>query len=148
MRYRHATPNDCPLLAQLNHQLIRDEGHRNPMTVPELEGRMRGWLGTDYQAIIFEEDGAVVAYALYRNDGAEIYLRQFFVVRHRRREGIGRRAMQILLNDIWPQNRRRLVEALWSNSRAIQFWKAAGFREYCLTLEILPRKSNEKSARF
>jgi hypothetical protein len=32
----------CALLAELNHQLIRDEGHRNRMTVPELKRRMRG----------------------------------------------------------------------------------------------------------
>jgi hypothetical protein len=44
LNYRRATLNDCSLLAELNHQLIRDEGHRNKMTVPELEQRMRGWL--------------------------------------------------------------------------------------------------------
>jgi hypothetical protein len=35
MTYRRATTNDCPRLAELNHQLIRDEGHRNRMTVPQ-----------------------------------------------------------------------------------------------------------------
>jgi len=29
MTFRAATVDDCPLLAELNHQLIRDEGHRN-----------------------------------------------------------------------------------------------------------------------
>jgi hypothetical protein len=59
MKYRQATLNDSSLLAKLNHQLIRDEGHRNPMTVPELENRMRGWLSTDYEAIIFEDGSDV-----------------------------------------------------------------------------------------
>lgn len=41
MNSRRATLADCALLAELNHQLIRDERHRNKMTVPELELRMR-----------------------------------------------------------------------------------------------------------
>ena len=49
MRYRKATLDDDSLLAELNHQFIRDEGHRNPMTVSELENRMRGRLDTDYE---------------------------------------------------------------------------------------------------
>src|SRR5205823_12203336 len=44
MTHRRATQNDCPLLAKLNHQLIRDEGHRNTMNVAELEARMRGFI--------------------------------------------------------------------------------------------------------
>ena len=31
MEYRFATDSDLDLLAEWNHQLIRDEGHRNPM---------------------------------------------------------------------------------------------------------------------
>jgi len=41
---RPGTTDDCPQLARLNLQLIRDEGHRNPMTSDELEARMRTWL--------------------------------------------------------------------------------------------------------
>jgi len=44
MTFRFATQADCPLLAELNHQLIRDEGHRNRMSVAELEQRLSGWL--------------------------------------------------------------------------------------------------------
>jgi len=40
MTFRGAALGDCPLIAELNHRLIRDEGHRNLMTVPELEQRM------------------------------------------------------------------------------------------------------------
>ena len=42
VEYRVATLEDAPLLAQLNQQLIEDEGHSKPMTAPELEERMRG----------------------------------------------------------------------------------------------------------
>lgn len=44
MDYRFATSGDAALLAELNYQLIRDEGHRIPMTVSELADRMRTWL--------------------------------------------------------------------------------------------------------
>jgi len=79
MTFRRATLSDCARLAELNHQLIRDEGHRNPMTVSELEQRMNGWLAGEYTAVLFENDGEVVAYALYREEPEEIYLRQLFV---------------------------------------------------------------------
>jgi predicted acetyltransferase len=136
--YRRATLSDCVRLAELNHQLIRDEGHRNRMTVPELEQRMKGWLASEYAAILFENDGEVVAYVLYREQPEEIYLRQLFVMRNRRRNGIGREAVKILRSRIWPDNKRLTVEVLVQNEAAVVFWRAVGYKDYCLTLEILP----------
>lgn len=43
MQYRFVDDSDLDLLAEWNHQLIRDEGHRNTMTIPELRRRMMGW---------------------------------------------------------------------------------------------------------
>ena len=40
LTHRPATPDDIPLLADWNHQLIHDENHRNNMTIPELTQRM------------------------------------------------------------------------------------------------------------
>src|SRR5437867_13167207 len=136
MTFRPATLDDCPVLAELNHQLIRDEGHRNRMTVAELEQRMRGWLGGEYRALIFEDGHKVVAYALFREQPEEIYLRQLFVVRHRRSQGIGRRAVEILRSQVWPKNKRLTVEVLVANNRAVAFWRSVGYKDYCLTLEI------------
>ena len=140
LKHHKVTPADAPLLAELNHQLIRDEGHRNPMTVPELEERMRGWLTTAaYEAVVFETESGVVAYALYRwRQGEGIYLRQFFVIRERRRCGIGRAAIKILRERVWPRDERLLVEVLWHNTPGIQFWQAVGFEAYSLALKILP----------
>ena len=138
LKFRRASSEDCPRLAELNHQLIHDEGHRNKMTVPELERRMRGWLESDYTAIIFEQDGELVAYALYREQPEELYLRQLFVVRNRRRQGIGRAAMEILRTQIWPKDKRLTVEVLVKNSAAVAFWRAVGYQDYSLMLEILP----------
>jgi predicted acetyltransferase len=142
MNFRRATLNDCPLLAELNHLLLHDEGHRNKeMSMPELEQRMRGWLVSEYNAVIFEEDGAIVAYALYREQPEEIYLRQLFVARNRRRNGIGRKAMEILRTKIWPANKRLTVDVLVQNMAAIAFWRTVGYKDYCLALEILPEKN-------
>jgi len=43
---RRATHEDVPQLAQMNWQLIRDEGSDNPMTVDQLAERMTGFLAT------------------------------------------------------------------------------------------------------
>jgi predicted acetyltransferase len=134
--YRFPTPAEYALLAELNWQLIRDEGHRNPMTVAELEERIRGWLQGEYQAVLFQIAGAVVAYALYQERSDEIYLRQFFVVRGKRRQGIGRQAIEILRSRIWPAGKRLTVDVLVDNQPAVAFWRSVGYRDYCLTLEI------------
>ncbi len=138
MTFRPATADDCALLAKLNHQLIRDEGHRNKMTLPKLRQRMQVWLASEYSAVLFEDQGEVVAYALYRELAEEIYLRHLFVVRPRRRQGVGREAMQILRTQVWPKNKRLTVEALAQNTPAIAFWRAVGYRDYSLKLEIMP----------
>jgi GNAT superfamily N-acetyltransferase len=142
MRFRPATEKDCPRLAGWNHQLIRDEGHRNRMSVAELEERMLGWLGSEYQAVIFEEDGDWVAYALFREESEEIYLRQFFVVPDRRGRGIGCRAVEILRSQVWPKGKRLTVEVLAANGRGAAFWRRAGYKDYSLKLEILPDKTD------
>jgi GNAT superfamily N-acetyltransferase len=132
-----ARRRDCRLLAELNQQLIADEGHRNPMTIPQLETRMRNWLEEGYDAVLFERDVEVTAYALYRVDSEEIYLRHFFVVRHLRRQGIGREAMGLLRDSVWPSAPRLIVSVLMHNEAGLKFWRTMGFKDYCLTLEIL-----------
>ena len=134
MNWRMATKRDSRLLAELNHQLIADEGHRNPMSVPQLEARMRQWLEEGYEAAIFEKDGETAAYALYLVQSEEVYLRHFFVVRPRRRQGIGREAMGLLRARLWPAARRLTVTVLVHNTEAVRFWRAMGYQDYCLTL--------------
>jgi predicted acetyltransferase len=138
MKGRKATLDDVPLLARLNYQLIRDEGHRNTMTVEELEFRMQRWLGAEgYEAFLFEDDDRTIAYALYRESDAEVHLRQFFVDRDRRQQGVGRRAMQILFG-LWPKDKRLTVSVLTANRPGVAFWRAVGYADYDLTLEIIP----------
>lgn len=139
LKPRFASLDDCSMFAEWNHQLIRDEGHHNPMNVAQLEERMRGWLAAgEYQAVIFEEHNVAMAYALFRETEDEIFLRQFFVVRHLRRTGLGSRAIRKLFADFWPSNKRWTVSVLVKNIPAVAFWHTLGYADYALTLEILP----------
>jgi len=135
MRHRFATSRDADILGELNHQLIRDEGHRNRMSIPELVARIKDWLANGYRASIFEDDSGVLAYALYREEEDHLYLRQFFVVRHRRRNGVGRQCLEKLVTEIWSQDKRITVDVLCHNQAGTAFWRAVGFSDYCLTLE-------------
>src|SRR5262245_20155353 len=80
--FRPATPEDAGALGRLHHQLIRDEGHRNPMGEAELVARMRAWLADDgYEALVGFDEGEPVAYVLWRDEPEGVYLRQIFVQR-------------------------------------------------------------------
>ncbi|MBL8849362.1 MAG: GNAT family N-acetyltransferase [Planctomycetaceae bacterium] len=135
MHFRFAEIDDCPLLGELNHQLVQDEGHRNPMTVAQLAERMAAWLAGEYRAVMFEDAGTVVGYALYRTEPEYIYLRQLFVRSERRRRGIGRQALEWLRQNAWRDARRVRIDVLVDNATAQAFWRAVGFREYCITME-------------
>lgn len=138
MQYRRATLADLEVLAAFNQQLLQDEGHRHRLTLPELAVRMQGWLQHEYVAILFEQQTMPVAYALYRQDLESIYLRQFFVHRQYRRRHIGRHAMHLLLTEVWRPGRRITLEVLVHNRSGYAFWQALGFRDYAITMELLP----------
>ena len=138
---RRAVMMDADLLGEMNRRLIQDEGHRNAMTIPELQQRMRDWLAGEYQAFLFENAGCAVAYALFCEEPSHVYLRQFFVERDHRRQGFGGEAIRILRNQFWPIGKRLTVDVLSANQGGIAFWKKIGYREYAVTLEIVPEGS-------
>ncbi len=146
LTYRIAQPTDSDLLGELSFQLIRDEGHRNSMSPPELAARMRDWLAGEYEAVLFELEGRLVAYALFCTRPGEIYLRQLFVARGHRRSGIGRSAVDLLRREIWPDGKRLVVDVLSQNHAATTFWRAVRFSDYALTLESLPRPPADRDA--
>jgi len=142
MTIRIAQRSDAAALARMNGELIRDEGHRNPMSVAELEARMAKWLEGEYQAVLFEEDGTALGYALFKREPEWIYLRQFYVERGRRRRGLGREALGRLRAEFWRDAPRVRLEVLVGNAAGIAFWRAVGFRDYALTMELEPNKGN------
>jgi GNAT superfamily N-acetyltransferase len=138
LSFRLATVADIDELAELNARLIEDEGHRNPLTPAELKHRMREWVESTYSAVLFNRDASTAAYALYC-EGDQfgerfIFLRQFFVKPEFRRQGIGRAAIRILYDEIWPPNSRVALDVLCHNSAGRAFWEAMGFREYSMTV--------------
>ncbi len=141
MRFRFANHDDAELLAPLNAQLIRDEGHRNSKTVPELASRMENWLNGDYRAVLFNDLDDVVGYALFRQEPEFIYLRQLFVRSEYRRRGVGREALVWLRRNAWAPDARVRVDVLVGNVIGQSFWREVGFREYCVTLEQGPQSA-------
>lgn len=135
MDYRFATIEDAATLAALNQALIRDEGHRNPMSLGELEVRMAEWLAGEYRTVLFEESGQAAGYALFRRDIEYVYLRQFYVCPEHRGKGVGRTAIAWLRQHAWDGENRVRVEVLVGNTAGIAFWRATGFQDYCLTME-------------
>ena len=93
MEIHLAQNKDIQLLAEMNSQLIKDEGHSNPMSVGELKERMSNWLESEYTAALVKENAQVVGYALWRNENEYLYVRQFFVLPEHRRKGIGKKAI-------------------------------------------------------
>ena len=140
MNYQIATLEEIPLLAQMNRQLVEDEQHRHRLMSNQwLEERMRQLMAAGYEAALFEIEGRFVAYALYRqhpDHEDSLYLRHFWVDRSLRRQGVGRAAMRILKNVIWPAEKRITVEVLIDNETARSFFQAAGFKPYSLELEL------------
>jgi GNAT superfamily N-acetyltransferase len=137
LEFRVADPSDAKLLGRLNFQLIRDEGHRNPMTEAELADRMLEWLSSGtYEAALFFLEAELMGYALWSKDGVDrIYLRQFFVNRDWRRRGVATRAFNLLAKELLPAGTRIKVDVLCGNATGIRFWRSLGFRDYALSLE-------------
>lgn len=150
MKHRFASLDDTYVLGTMNQQLAADEGHRNRLeSVNWFKDRMIKFLSNGYFAVIFEKQNKPIAYALYK-DHAEyddtICLRQFFVDRLHRNQGIGKKAVHILLNEVWSKEQRVLVEALTKNLIAISFYKSMGFSEYSVEFEY--KRANRKHKNY
>ena len=139
MEYRYAVADDAPFLADVNRQLIEDEWDGGGMSLERLEARMRRWLeDDDYKALLFQENGATVAYSLVSVDEDSAYIRHFFVLHEHRGRGVGRRAFQTLVGQVIPGSVRVTLDVLAKNEAGRAFWRSVGFRDYAIRLERLP----------
>jgi GNAT superfamily N-acetyltransferase len=141
---RGAEDDDLPVLARMNRQLIEDERSRNPMSVDELATRMRGWLRGDWDVNIITEDGAPVGYAVHQIRPDEydpahpvVYVRQFFIMRTQRGQGVGRRAFALLMAERFPPDCTVALDVLTANPAAARFWEASGFHPYCTRMQFI-----------
>ncbi len=129
-----ATAADAARLARFNKRLIEEEGHRNPMDEAQLAARMLEWLLGKYFAGIAQDDHTAYGYLLARPEGDWLYIRQLYIEPGARRCGIGRRLVEWAAAH-WPNTRRMRIDVLVGNTGALEFWRAAGFRDYCITLD-------------
>ena len=140
MKYRIATNEDIEILAEMNQELCKDENHKNQFKSKNwFQKRMATFLNSSYTAVIFELKDNPIAYAFFVNHAEHvdtIHLRQIFVRGTVKRQGIGKNAMQILLNKVWPKGRRITVESLSNNHKALSFYKSLGFTDYSVELEF------------
>ena len=127
MEIKKCTLGDVPQLAVLNKQLIEDEKSNNPMSIEELEERMRGFLNSEYDAYFFLVDEVVVGYALVKNTCTPLDLRQFLIAREYRQKHYGTEAFQVLLKYLGVD--RMDIEVLPWNERGMRFWESMGFKE-------------------
>jgi len=138
VQVRPARAGERGRIAAWNVQLIRDEGNESSLTLADVEARLREWLAADYHASVFEVDGVPFGYAVHRELADCTHLRHFFVEAAYRRRGLGRQAFAGLRRDVFPADRRILVEALVTNGAGLAFWQSIGFAQRYVGLQMGP----------
>lgn len=135
--------SDLPLLARMNRELADDEGHRNPMTVDQMEDRFKRFVDEQgWHIDLFMLDDEIIGYAMHRYEpdpaepsGQHVYLRQFYIVRHRRRGGAGHLAFEALVQARFARGERIYLEVIENNPGGKVFWLRTGFSSYSSILE-------------
>jgi GNAT superfamily N-acetyltransferase len=125
------------MLAQMNKELIQDEGSRNPMFVEQLEERMGGWILGQWEIEIIQNETFDIGYAVYQSrvddffpDEKYIYPRQFYIKREHRGNGYGTEALKYLIRHSFPDGAKVTIDVLKSNPRGHNFWSNCGFESY------------------
>jgi len=141
IRLRPATLDDVTILAEMNQQLVLDEGSRNPMALEQLKERMYRWLTGDRDAVIVERRDETIGYMLFWRVADEyypykdsIYIRQFFIQPSFRRRGIGQIAFELIVSDVFDENVALSLDVLESNPEGKAFWSKMGFEVYHTTM--------------
>lgn len=97
------------------------------MDIEQLKERMRHFINTDYRAYFFKHDEKVVGYVLVDTTKVPLYIRQFFICREFRRQGLGSVAFRKLLEKLGTNAID--IEVLPWNECGKGFWKSLGFCE-------------------
>jgi L-amino acid N-acyltransferase YncA len=134
METRLATTADAAAIAEIYNQGIAERAatfETRPRTVEDV----RGWFTAAYPIVVVVDDGKVIAFAstsLYRTRECYSGIAEFsvYVARAKRRRGVGRLAMQALLQEaqrcgFWKLLSRIFVE----NTASRALMRDLGFRE-------------------
>lgn len=134
LKLSECTAADVPRLALLNKCLIEDEKSDNPMSIPQLEERMQGFLDDGYRAFLIMLDETAAGYALVRVSSKPCYLRQFYIGRDFRRRHLGEKAFRALLDLLGEDTID--VDVLTANKAGMSFWKSLGFCERYVSMRF------------
>lgn len=140
---RSANQSDLPSLTQMNKKLIEDEGSRNPMSMNELQERMRNWILGNWNVDVLQDDDKIIGYAVYQISNDEyfpekksVYLRQFFIQSEHRNKGYGSLGIRFLRETRFPKVCAVSIDVLSSNTKGVHFWSKAGFQTYYLNMKL------------
>ncbi len=123
-----ATRADVDRLAGLNQLLLEEERYDRVFAMDELRERMRGFLDPEsgYDAFFITHDRTVAGYALVNRETDPVYIRQFYIDPGYRRRGLGRQAVNKLL-ELYGTTALDVEVMAW-NTLGMRFWEALGFK--------------------
>ncbi len=134
---RKAVLSDTDLLAQMNKHLIEDEGSRNPMNISQLMERMKNILSGEWKAVIISKDSEDIDYLIYKvspdkyfPDQTELHIRQYFIKRQHRGNGLGTYAFDIISKEYFPNDAVLTLDVLEINPKGRKFWEKIGSKPY------------------
>jgi phosphinothricin acetyltransferase len=134
MTMRPARPADAPAIARIYNEGIEDR-LATFETEPRTAKDIGSWFEEDVPLVVVEEDGAVVAWAVaheYRPRNAYAGVGEFsiYVARLERGRGLGRVALQALIDECERRGLWKLVSRVFpENVASLALCRSLGFRE-------------------
>lgn len=135
MQLVEAAAADADLLGEMNQGLRRDQGSVDATSVADLAERMRGFLQSGWTVLLFKDAGVTLGYAMFRPEDDGIYLFGFYIAPEGRRGGLGREALQALIDGPWKGAARVRLDVRISNPAGHAFWQAMGFTDQTWRME-------------
>jgi ribosomal protein S18 acetylase RimI-like enzyme len=127
MELLQATPDLLDPLAEMNIQLRADENMDNVMTPDEVRSRMLSFLqSNEYSVFVLNQNSEIKGYAVIKTGSKPMFLRQIFVKREFRKQGLGAYIINELLKKL-NINEMDLEVMAW-NQAAIEFYEKFGFK--------------------
>ena len=134
MRTRIAGPDDAAAIAQIYNEGIEDR-LATFETEPRSADDIASWFEEDVPRVVVEEEGVVVAWAVahrYRPRAADAGVGEFsiYVARRARRRGLGRVALQALIDECERRGLWKLLSRVFpENDASLALCRSLGFRE-------------------
>jgi predicted acetyltransferase len=114
-------------LVEMNQRLVVDEQFDRPRPIDLIEKRWRQFFEKQYSVVLFRAEEKTIGYSLVNDRRQPAYLEHFFIREEYRRQGIGSRAFDLLMEEL---NVKEMdLEVMIWNERGRSFWKSVGGTE-------------------